>query len=55
MAPYVVMPRMANSLLSLHRLPGLGAPFWSCWNLTFAFDSSVNPRLVAAVYDHWEW
>lgn len=25
------------------------------WNLTLVFDSVRNPRLVAAVYDQWEW
>jgi len=26
------------------------------WNVTFVFDTSKNrPRLVAAVYDQWEW
>jgi len=25
------------------------------WNVTFVFDTSAHPRLVAAVYDQWEW
>ncbi|MFN2637721.1 MAG: hypothetical protein ABR585_11895 [Gemmatimonadaceae bacterium] len=25
------------------------------WNVTFVFDRSTPPRLVAAVYDQWEW
>jgi hypothetical protein len=25
------------------------------WNLTFVFDSEDDPRLIAAVYDQWEW
>jgi hypothetical protein len=25
------------------------------WNTTFVFDTSDRPRVVAAVYDQWEW
>ena len=25
------------------------------WNLTFVFDTSEGPRLIAAIYDQWEW
>lgn len=25
------------------------------WNATFVFDNNERPRLVAAVYDQWEW
>jgi hypothetical protein len=25
------------------------------WNVTFVFDTNSRPRLVAAVYDQWEW
>jgi hypothetical protein len=25
------------------------------WNVTFVFDTSTSPRLIAAVYDQWEW
>ena len=25
------------------------------WNLTLVFDSMEQPRLVAALYDQWEW
>ena len=25
------------------------------WNVTFVFDTGSRPRLVAAVYDQWEW
>jgi hypothetical protein len=25
------------------------------WNMTLVFDTSARPRLVAAVYDQWEW
>jgi hypothetical protein len=25
------------------------------WNMTFVFDTSSRPRLVAAAYDQWEW
>ena len=25
------------------------------WNMTFVFDTSEGPRLIAAVYDQWEW
>jgi hypothetical protein len=25
------------------------------WNVTFVFDRSATPRVVAALYDQWEW
>lgn len=25
------------------------------WNVTFVFDDVATPRLIAAVYDQWEW
>jgi hypothetical protein len=25
------------------------------WNVTFVFDTSASPRVVAVVYDQWEW
>lgn len=25
------------------------------WNMTFVFDTSTRPRLVAVAYDQWEW
>jgi len=25
------------------------------WNMTFVFDTSSRPRILAAVYDQWEW
>ncbi len=45
------------------RLPHVGtmlepAKLQSCmqtWNMTFVFDKSFRPRVVAAVYDQWEW
>ncbi|MEO7647296.1 MAG: hypothetical protein ABIV11_03535 [Gemmatimonadaceae bacterium] len=47
----------------LSRLPHVGTKLEpenpaSClqtWNLTLVFDSAQQPRLVAAVYDQWEW
>lgn len=47
----------------LARFPHVGARLdpeqtASClqtWNLTLVFDSAVEPRLIAAVYDQWEW
>jgi hypothetical protein len=47
----------------LARLPHVGTKLEprepnSClqsWNLTLVFDSVERPRLVAALYDQWEW
>jgi len=25
------------------------------WNMTFVFDTSEGPRLIAAIYGQWEW
>lgn len=58
------MERSLDSRLPrLARLPHVGvklqpADASSClqsWNVTFVFDAALPPRLVAAVYDQWEW
>jgi len=55
---------LASRYPELARLPHVGAKLepegaGSClqsWNVTFVFDETARPpRLVAAVYDHWEW
>jgi len=36
--------------------PGADASCLRAWNATFVFDTAGgSPRLVAAVYDQWEW
>jgi hypothetical protein len=35
--------------------PGNRGSCLQTWNVTFVFDTSTHPRLVAAVYDQWEW
>ena len=36
--------------------PESGGSCLQSWNVTFVFDSAARPpRLVAAVYDQWEW
>jgi hypothetical protein len=35
---------------------GAGSTCLSTWNATFVFEQGVSPpRLVAVVYDQWEW
>jgi hypothetical protein len=54
---------LATRFPRLAKLPHVGALLEpanrsSClqtWNVTFVFDTSTRPRLVAAVYDQWEW
>lgn len=55
---------LSSRFPELARLPHVGtmlqsADAGSClrtWNVTFVFDSAARPpRLVAAVYDQWEW
>ena len=54
---------LATRSPELSRLPHVGAKLQpgdaaSClesWNLTLVFDSLRQPRLVAALYDQWEW
>jgi hypothetical protein len=54
---------LAANFPRLAQLPHVGtelapANMSSClqaWNMTFVFDTSSRPRLVAAVYDQWEW
>ena len=50
-APLLAQLRHVGTLLELPNRT-------SClqtWNVTFVFDSTDVPRLVAAVYDQWEW
>jgi hypothetical protein len=55
--------QLAASFPQLASLPHVGVLLEpekrdSClqtWNATFVFDNSERPRLVAAVYDQWEW
>lgn len=35
--------------------PESGTSCLQSWSITFAFDTRSPPRLVAAVYDQWEW
>ena len=35
--------------------PAIRSSCLQTWNVTFVFDTSSPPRLVAAVYDQWEW
>jgi hypothetical protein len=55
---------LASRFPELAKLPHVGVKLEpdtarSClqsWNATFVFDASAqSPRLVAAVYDQWEW
>ncbi len=54
---------LASRYPELARLPHVGTRLQlrdaaSClqsWNLTLVFDSAIQPRLIAAVYDQWEW
>jgi hypothetical protein len=54
---------LATRFPRLAKLPHVGtllepANRSSClqtWNVTFVFDTSTHPRLMAAVYDQWEW
>ena len=55
---------LASRFPDLAKLPHVGVKLepdsaGSClqtWNATFVFDTSARPaRLVAAVYDQWEW
>jgi hypothetical protein len=54
---------LASKFPRLGKLPHVGtmlapANMSSClqtWNMTFVFDSGDRARLVAAVYDQWEW
>jgi hypothetical protein len=55
--------QLASSFPQLASLPHVGTMLEpekrdSClqtWNVTFVFDDRDRPRLVAAVYDQWEW
>ena len=54
---------LASRSPGLARFPHVGTKLQSgettsclgSWNLTLVFDSVEQPRLVAAVYDQWEW
>ena len=54
---------LASRNAELARLPHVGTRLQppdpkSClesWNLTLVFDSMEQPRLIAALYDQWEW
>jgi hypothetical protein len=54
---------LASKFPRLAQLPHVGAVLEpenarSClqtWNVTFVFDTTSHPRVVAAVYDQWEW
>ena len=54
---------LASRSPELARFPHVGTKLQSgqtpsclgSWNLTLVFDSLEQPRLVAAVYDQWEW
>lgn len=54
---------LASRNAELARLPHVGTRLQSgqatsclgSWNLTLVFDSMERPRLVAAMYDQWEW
>lgn len=54
---------LASRNAELARLPHVGTRLQSgqatsclgSWNLTLVFDSMERPRLVAALYDQWEW
>jgi hypothetical protein len=54
---------LGSKFPQLAHLPHVGTMlkpdnFNSClqiWNMTFVFDTSVRPRLVAVAYDQWEW
>jgi hypothetical protein len=54
---------LAAKFPQLAHLPHVGTMlqpenFGSClqtWNMTFVFDTSTRPRLVAVAYDQWEW
>lgn len=54
---------LAAKFPQLARLPHVGTMlkpenFRSClqtWNMTFVFDRSARPRVVAAIYDQFEW
>ena len=35
--------------------PDVGDSCLQSWNVTFVFDDSLRPRLIAAVYDQFEW
>jgi hypothetical protein len=44
------LPHVGTMLEPLNRTSCL-----QTWNMTFVFDTSSRPRIVAAVYDQWEW
>ena len=54
---------LASKFPGFEQLPHVGTVLepvngGSCletWNVTFVFDRGINPRVVAALYDQWEW
>jgi len=54
---------LATKFPQLAHLPHVGTMLTpehssSClqtWNMTFVFDTSTRPRVIAVVYDQWEW
>ena len=55
--------KLAESFPELAKRPHVGVKLESdvgdsclqSWNVTFVFDDSIKPRLIAAVYDQFEW
>jgi hypothetical protein len=55
--------KLAESFPQLARRPHVGVMLepefrencMQTWNVTFVFDDSIKPRLIAAVYDQFEW
>jgi hypothetical protein len=42
--------------VGVRRAPPGSASCLQTWNVTFVFDTAaVTPRIVAAIYDQWEW
>jgi hypothetical protein len=54
---------LAAKFPQLARFPHVGTMlqpqnFQSClqtWNMTFVFDTTAHPRVIAVAYDQWEW
>jgi len=55
--------KLAESFPQLARRPHVGVMLepefrencMQTWNVTFVFDDSIKPRLIAAIYDQFEW
>jgi hypothetical protein len=49
-------PKLADMAHAGALLKGEGENCMQTWNATFVFDTTqATPKLVAAVYDQWEW